>query len=90
MQAMNLEIEGEAPSKLFTISQKSGGHLINVAGEARFAEQSNYTGRVTLRNSQGEEFTFDRPVFLAVIQRDFNTNNFSVDPLAIAANRDGR
>ncbi|MBN1594622.1 hypothetical protein JW933_01720, partial [candidate division FCPU426 bacterium] len=88
-QALEMQM-GPLKMRLVDYTQNSGGHLISVAGGARFAEQSHYTQEVILTDSSGKSFTFPRNVFLAVMQRDFNTNHFSLDPIAMAANRDRR
>ncbi|NTU50562.1 MAG: hypothetical protein HGA87_06795, partial [Desulfobulbaceae bacterium] len=70
------------------IRQKAGGHVADVGGQAKFIEQSHFTKNVQIQDSTGATHTFDQKIFLAIMQRDFNTNNFCLDPLAIAANRD--
>jgi mannose-1-phosphate guanylyltransferase len=88
-QALNIEIEGKA-KPLIEVTQKAGGHLLEVAGGARFVENSNYTKNIEVTDSKGKKTKLPLSVFLAIIQRDFNTNNFSLDPLAVAANRDNK
>lgn len=75
---------------LFTIMVNAGGHLLEGAGVNMFVEQSNYSKKVTMKDGAGQSHVFDLGVFLAVIPKNFNTNNFCLDPLAVAANRDRR
>lgn len=75
---------------LFTIMVNTGGHLLQGAGVNMFVEQSNYSKEVIMKDGVGQSHKFDLGVFMAIIPKNFNTNNFCLDPLAITANRDRR
>ncbi|MEW6517769.1 MAG: hypothetical protein AB1439_12800, partial [candidate division FCPU426 bacterium] len=87
VQGLQIEFEDKKQS-LFHYSQKAGGHLLEVAGGARFVEKSNYTKQVPFTNSRGETLTVPQNVAMVILQRDFNANHLGRDPIMDAVNRD--
>ena len=74
--------------KLINIIIGKGGELLEISGKNSFVEESTLPDTLTMRHSENDEIKIPKDVFLATIPRNFNTNCFSLDPLAVAANRD--
>jgi len=96
---LQFQVEGEEkPRVLIEVSGRKGGHWVEIGGDTIAVEQSEYaagvadpvTWRKVTAEGQETEHHFPRDVVQAVTFKFFNTNNFGVDPLAIAANRSRR
>ena len=80
----------DAPALIVAVTTMAGGVLLDFENETTFMESSQHPDQITLRYKVGEadqEFICTKAEYWATSPRNFNTNNFALDPLAVAANR---
>ena len=72
-----LEIEvGDKSQSLIEIIANKGGHALEIDGETVLIENSQYKKQVKMLHSTEGEIEFPLDVFLAIVPKYFNTNNF--------------
>lgn len=85
---ISFQVDGqEKEEPLFKIISRGGGAVLLIQGQPVFVEDDQFAGTVTMRHSTIGDVRLPFAVIWTVMLGNFNTNDFVLDPLAIAANR---